>query len=371
MDVELIGRMLEGDPQATLAVRNHLRTVATRVLTAPQWGLHEGPELTRAEQDSAAEAITHRPATPVTLAVATMASASRIALEKVRHREGHSGTEHPDARLVVALALQTASAAQANNLKAHIERCAVCRRHMEMTQHAVKSAASATAAAEHVRPAGGDEAPTKPADRAQQSMEEAMQAALSAEEGPAARAQKPSRPRPPRREPKGSFAGLVPLALVLVAVSFFAWRSNELSPEEATWLVGSLLPPELPPTSRAEQYGGMAREGLLAMREGDCREAANRLKSAVKRDPDDLYLRYYEGLAYVCQRKGPEAVEALREVQARASEPPFGLAWWLGQAQLLSGDIDDGLSTLDVLAASQHPRADQARDLAEAVRTQL
>lgn len=359
MDAELIGRMLEGESEATLAVRNHLRTVATRVLTAPQWGLTEGPELTRAEQDAAAEAINFRPATPVSLAVAAMASASRIALEKARHKEGHSGTEHPDARLVVALALQTASAAQANNLKAHMERCPVCRRHMEMTQHAVKSAASATAAAEKLVAEGHDP----------HGLEAAMQAAAAEDE---ARARKPPRPRPPPPEPaKGSLSALFPLLIVFAFLGYFAYRHDQLTPEEATWLVAELLPPEIPPTSRAEQYGGTAREGLLAMREGDCRDAANRLKSAVKHDPDDLYLRYYEGLAYVCQRKGPEAVEALSEVRDQAADPPFGLDWWLGQALLLNGDLDAGLATLDQLASSQHPRANQAEQLASAVRERV
>jgi hypothetical protein len=160
----------------------------------------------------------------------------------------------------------------------------------------------------------------------------------------------------------------VVIALVFGGLGYQRWAPK---PEPVEVRIAWLLPQELPPTARAEELQGMAKEAVLSMRKGRCDQAADRLHMEFRKDSDNLWVRYYEGLAHVCARNGLPALEALREVESSMEDPPFGTPWWLAQAQLLAGDVAAGLGALDSLSGTEHPRALQAATLARVIRDEL
>lgn len=367
MDDKLLARFRDGDPTAATAVRNHLRSVAARVIAAPQWE-RQGPADHRLEVAAAAEAMGGKAATPVQLAADAMAAAARGSLAELRSREVLVGADHLNVALVVELAMERASANQAAHARPHLEDCAACRRQVELVRHALRAAATAS----HL--------PTEPADLALDGLAAASQAAAEAaaeldaqEAGGRPTAPSPARPkrprsRPPQRQPR-DLSALRPILLILALLGAGLWWTQRLTPEERAWQAAALLPPEWPPLGRAGQYDGDVRDALVRMAEdGECRLAANTLHKAWLEDGEDIWLRWYEGLAHVCLRDGPRAVAALQEVERGAAEPPFGMDWWLGQALLLDGQRDEALRRLDRLAHSEHPRAAQAEALAGAAR---
>lgn len=87
-------------------------------------------------------------------------------------------------------------------------------------------------------------------------------------------------------------------------------------------------------------------------------------------DPEDWNLRYLEGLAYVCSHDGPNAFEALRDVNdnVQYDELPWGFDWWYAQALVLDLQIGDALWELERISESDHPRGKDAANLASRVR---
>ncbi|MCB9758775.1 MAG: hypothetical protein H6739_02965 [Alphaproteobacteria bacterium] len=360
MDEELLRRFRDGDPTAATAVRNHLRAVAARVLAAPQWSFIPADQRQPLEQGAAAEAMIERQRDSVGMAAEAMAAASRAGLERLRRHEAVAEAEHPTTAALVAVGLETASAAQAAQLRPHLEGCTTCKRHVELVGAAARAAATASVAVNDT-PAV---AAAPPVTRKAPDTHGRPHKLLRDPNDPISQVIEQPAPR------TGTRAGLVPIALILLAMAVFAYAKAQLSPEETRWAIAAMLPPELPPTGRAELYDGDAREALLHMRDGDCPRAAAMLRTVRGSAPDDPWLQWYEGLAYVCTRDGADAVPLLQELADGGFEP-FGLDWWLGQALLLAGRHDEGLRHLDQLARTDHPRARQAEKLAAKVRKLL
>ena len=95
MDDKLIQRFHDGEASAAPALRNQLRAIAARVLSAPQWELRNHDERERLEREVAAEAMESRHENAVGYALAAMSGASVRGLRKLRRRDGMHDDDHP------------------------------------------------------------------------------------------------------------------------------------------------------------------------------------------------------------------------------------------------------------------------------------
>jgi len=347
MDQELISRFRSGDPSARTAMRNHLRAVAARVLASPQWRLNAETR-TELEKAAAAVALGCPAPDPIGFAVAAMDAAALQGLERRRKEEGLVG-RHPTAQLIVSVALETASANQAATLQEHVGDCSPCRNHLEVVRMALRAAASANAAADVPSPSPQQIAPAPKRERAQP-------------------ARSPRRRRaPPRKE-----AFQVPwtaVVLVGIGVAGMTWWTGRLSPEEETWKAAAMLPNELPPTAMAAEYTGSTQAAIERLGTEDCPAAASKLGMAFNRE-QDYNLRYLEGLSHICGHRGPEAFEALQDVNdsVHYDDLPWGFSWWYAHALVLDLRIGEALRELDQIADSKHPRNKDAKALAARLR---
>jgi hypothetical protein len=349
MDEELYQRFLEGDDAATTGVRNHMRAIATRVLGAPQWGLEDGQPRRELEQEAVTEALGTPSEHLVGAATAVMQAATRTGLAHLR-REDHVTGEHPDVSQMAALALEVLPPDEAKAAEAHLADCMPCLRHVASAKNALRTAVSAQKTAA---------APAKPLPQ-----REAIHTSAQREPtgGKSLARLLPS---------KSTMSVLAPLVGLGLAM-FLHWQSQQLDPAQAFHAkLGHLLPAEIPPSARAWELEQIGKDAVSGLGEGRCEYAVRRLGVAMDQNPDEPLHSYYLGLAHVCLRQGPLARSNLEWVQANMDPPPFGLDWWLAQAQLLDGGVDEGLALLDALATSDHPRAPYARDLAAKVRAEL
>jgi len=347
MNDELYQQFLAGDSTAKTAVRNHMRAIAARVLAAPQWQLTDERTRQEKEQQAAREAIESPASTMVGAATNVMGHAVRLGLTELRKKDSISDDTHPSEALIAGAALETLSSAIKLETEAHIEDCPTCRRHLAAATTALRSAVTAQRMAP--KPQRTNPKPSKPTPAPARSR-------------PAPRKQASTKPS------TFSFTSMLPLVALILGVAAY-WYSQRPDPGIVlNGAMAALLPAELPPTGRAEELNQVGTEAVKAMKQGRCAYTARRLQISLEQDPDDLLAVYYLGLAHVCLRNGTEALQALKEVQRDEEFPPFGLQWWLAQAQLLDGRTDAGLTTLDTLAAEEHPRAPYARTLAAKIR---
>ncbi len=347
MNDELYQRFLSGDPIAQTAVRNHMRAIAARVLAAPQWQFADDGMRQEKEQQAAREAIETPASTIVGAATNVMGSAVRLGLRELRKKDSINNESHPSEQVISGAALETLSSAAKEEAEAHLEECATCRRHLAAATTALRTAVTA----QRLAPKPQNPVPL-PANT---------------------RTQTPKRPKPKQSGKRtqnalSSLTGMLPLVALILGVGAY-WYSQRANPEDILHAsLANLLPAELPPTGRADELNNIGEEAVKAMKQGRCSYTARRLQISLDQDPDDLLALYYLGLANVCLRNGKEALSALNEVARNEEYPPFGLSWWLAQAQLLDGRTDEGLATLDTLADEDHPRSSYARTLAAKVR---
>ncbi len=356
MDDALFQRFKSGDPQARTAMRNQLRSVAARVLLAPQWRLTDVEQVRRLEQEVAKQALAHEGDSPVAYATVAMELAAVRCIDVVRQRDAHP-VSNLTADLLARVAMETASRREVDQANELLADSTVNQRLLDTVRSALRTAAKAQAA-HPPREAPAD----APAPR---------KSARPARAVTAARTAQPRRRLPKKKSESGGLKALMPFAIVALVFGLLGYQRWAPKPEPVEVTIAWLLPQELPPTARADELEGLAREAVLALRKGRCDQAADRLHMEFRKNSEALWIRYYEGLAFVCARDGLKALEALRDVELRMEEPPFGLVWWLAQAQLLSGDLAAGLGTLDALTGSEHPRAVQAAELARVIREDL
>lgn len=390
MDESLVRRFQEGDLTAVMAVRNHLRDLAGRALSAGELRVDDEDERSKMEQQAAAMAIAARPESAVAFAREALRAALTLGIERWRREIPPPPGDHPAPALIAAIALETASLAQARLFKQHADACPPCAHILTASQHTLRAAIQSEApAAPTTTPAPGRsknlaqrqaEALPPSVDTLSRVMAEA---AADAEEPNAKATPKPgARPSPkqpskgpvapPRRAQGEAKSGVpwIPIVLVALAVGFFAWRDAQPSDDQRAWAMAALLPSELPPTDLGARYEGTTRAAFDDMGRGGCRSAAGRFRSAARSAPKDPMLPWAEGLALVCARDGKGALLAFQQVEALGGKP-FGWDWWTAQALLLDGQLEQGLGRLDGLASTTHPRAAQARSLAARVRDTL
>ncbi len=356
MDDALFQRFKAGDPTARTAMRNQLRSVAARVLLAPQWRLTDVEQVRRLEQEVALAALDTQGNSPVAYAASTMELAAVRCIDHVRHRDGHP-VSNLTADLLARVAMETASSIEADRANELLAESPTNQRLLDTVRSALRTAAKAQAALPPRSPPKEAPAPRQPKRPPRART--------------AARKAQPRRKLPPRKSESGGLKALMPFVLIAVVFGGLGYQRWGPKPEPVAVTIAWLLPQEIPPTARAEEFSGLAREAVLTLRKGRCDQAADRLHMEFRKDSTNLWVRYYEGLAHVCAREGLKGLEALNDVEAQMDPSPFGMPWWFAQAQLLSGDLSSGLGTLDALAGTDHPRALQAATLARVLREEL
>lgn len=390
MDESLVRRFQEGDLTAVMAVRNHLRDLAGRALSVGELRVDDEDERAKLEQQAAAMAIAARPDSAVAFAREALRAALTLGIERWRREIPPPPGDHPAPTLVAAIALETASLAQARLFKQHADTCPPCAHILTASQHTLRAAIqteSPTAPAPTPSPARSKNLAQRQAEALPPSVDtlsRVMAEAAAETDEPASKPnskpgarpspkQAPSRAAaPPRRAGAEAKSGVpwIPIALVALAVGFFAWRDAQPSAEQRAWAMAALLPPELPPTDLGARYEGTTKAAFDDMGRGGCRSAAGRFRSAARSAPQDPMLPWAEGMALVCSRDGKGALLAFKQVEALGGKP-FGWDWWTAQALLLDGKLELGLGRLDGLGSTSHPRAAQARALAASVREKL
>ncbi len=350
MDEQLLQRFRDGDPGATVPLRNQLRTLAARVLAAPQWGIQDSGTRAGLEREAAQASLSSGANTAVALTEDVLAQAGAQGIELLRSREPGTPEEHPAALELARVGTQTASAVQMARVEAHTQACPKCSQHLDILKNALRVATTA-------QRAPAQPAPVRPRAKAPRPKS-------------ARRKDGPSKPVKPKQA-AGSKSGGIPWLAVLAGVAVVAgivWRLQP-SDEQKVWARAELLPDELPPSARAALYSGPAKRAISQLADGNCRESATTLHLQAK-GSGDPYLHWYEGVAWVCARDGSKALEALDQVTAAEEELPWGYDWWRAQALVLDGQSAQALVLLDDLAASKHARAGDASALASRLRAQ-
>ncbi len=362
MDELLVQRFKSGDAAAVTAMRNQLRAMAARVLSSPRWEF-DTAERQELEREAALQGLNTIAKTAVQYVFVVLRAAGKRAIVRLREREGLRGEGHPDPVVMANVAMGTAKEGQKEVLEEHFEDCPHCRLHYDILEEAIRGATKAQQAAQTVVPVPAP-APTTP--QAPRPTSPKPPRPKRRNKGAEAKRRKARRKRRLRAKPKSG--GLIPLLILAAAVAAGIWHQLQPTEEQQRWTMAGLLPDELPPASRADKYEGTVKRSIQSAASGDCRSAGNKLHIASKKAPDDLWLHYYEGMAYVCARDGRKAVLALEYVDGMTTDLPWGFTWWLGQAYLLDLQVEQGLVVLDSLGASSHPRAGDARQLAVRVR---
>lgn len=361
MDDQLLQRFRDGDPGATVSLRNQLRTIAARVLSAPQWGLQDSGMRAGLEREAAQASLASGANAAIALTEEVLVHAGAQGIELLRSREPLVGEGHPAAVEIARVASDTASAVQHARLESHNQDCKRCTQHLEILKTALRAATTAQPHPAAPRPAQA-----------------------SPDRGPARVRSKPrpSGPRSARRRDGASKPGAaklgaekgpgLPWLAILGSVAVLAgavWRVQP-SDEQRTWARAELLPVELPPSARANLYRGPAKRAISQLGDGNCRDSAITLHLQAK-GTDDPYLYWYESVAWVCARDGAKALEAMGQVSSLAgTDVPWGYSWWRAQALVLEGEDGKALVLLDELAGSRHARAGDASALAGRIRDQ-
>ncbi|MCK6524715.1 hypothetical protein L6R49_25195, partial [Myxococcota bacterium] len=143
MDESLVRRFQEGDLTAVMAVRNHLRDLAGRALSAGELRVDDEDERAKLEQQAAQMAIAARPDSAVAFAREALRAALTLGIERSRKEIPPPPGDHPAPPLIAAIALETASLAQARLFKQHADTCPPCAHLLTASQHTLRAAIQA------------------------------------------------------------------------------------------------------------------------------------------------------------------------------------------------------------------------------------
>lgn len=407
MDDALIDRWKQGEPAATTAVRNALRTVAERVLSNPALRHAEGTGGRRLVEDEerrreltanvAKEVMARGGDSAATLNAIALMTASRHAVEAVRVGRPLAGSAHLPPPVAVAMALtpEAMNPAQRDAMSRHLETCSACSDDCRLVREIVRAAATSSrdSSAAELEEAVHESAEPYSRDITDSSggaMAAAMAAAAaevdereSESTSPTPGAESPRRAQPGRPPPRPSqrvtitptqqTAGFDWRAAAvlggLALISYWYWSSErrgalqkEVDPDIAA--LADRTPPKIAENEAVPKY---AEDGAALLKRGDCRTAGARFRTARRSHPEDRRLWVLEGGSFVCAGDGAAALQSLGEIAKDPEATPAAL-WFHAQALLLNGSVGPALDALDRVADSGSPYAARARTQRDAVK---
>ena len=351
MDEELFKRFLKGDPAATTGIRNHLRAITARVLAAPQWGFRDHDRVRDLELTTVTEVMESPGESVLICATAAMLVSAREGLDELRSREALP-QGHPDSTTLARELLEVLNRTESDALKAHLEECATCERHLQLGKQAIRQAISAQRTAptttqkirrERPAPVASNARRARPVDQKRSNVKK--------------------KAKRKGENQGGALRALAPLLVTLAILGAMAWQRSLETPEEKVRRLANLLPAELPPTALADELDPGSRQAALDLSRGHCESGAGRLAIASDQAPDNRLLSYYAALGHTCARAPEQAMKYFDRLATIHGEAYFGERWWLANALVINDRLVEAKAHLEILIEEEHPRARNARTL--------
>jgi len=363
MDDALVARWLDGDSNASTAVRNAIRSTAERVLSHPALAPVVSPQAAAELSDDdrrrdltsrlAQEVMRRRAANASQVKALAIMAASRHAVDAMQAAWPKSGESHLPAQVTVSMALSPAGLAAPMREAAagHLEECKRCADAIKVVDRIVRTqevTLEDTRREELVEQAALAEARAAASER---ELRKRRAAARSGDDS----APKNSRRRPDRDARGGGLPAWVygAVAVLVGAVAVGVWRSRSATPSGPTGPVPGVaaLADQSPP--KIGRLGDLPSEVQFAVGDlasGDCRTAAGRFRSARSQAPDKPRLYVLEAGAFLCAGDSRKAMRALDDLDGQAAAGaltvPPSASWYRAQAQLLEGDAGGALVSL-------------------------
>jgi len=361
MDDALVARWREGDPTATTAVRNGIRTVAERMLghttlrgvtsTKARKVAEDEGQRREVTADIAREVMVRGGATAADVTAITIMVTARKLVELLRFERPFTGETHLPPQVAVSYALAPDSLPKPSQEAAqkHTDECTGCAEDVRIVGAVVRANPTPD-------PMPRPVAPPPPAGPSVDDMSRDMAELDAAAAKPERTERRRKEPPPPRetaarraanaeREPADRRAWTT-LAVLAVAsiVGMGLWRVHTRNVRyEKRMEIAQLVTREVPSlamfgaASRRAEYDGIAE----ALDRGDCASAADLARTLRENGGGGSEIYRVEAAAWVCVGDGSAAVAAVE------AAPTFGDPWIAAQAHFLRGDVDLGLDSLD------------------------
>jgi hypothetical protein len=358
MDDGLVARWREGDPTATTAVRNGIRTVAERMLahstlrgvtsTKARRVAEDEGQRREVTADIAREVMVRGGATAADVTAITIMVTARKLVELLRFERPFTGETHLPPQVAVSYALAPESLPKPSQEAAqkHTDECPGCAEDVRIVGAVVRANPTPD-------PIPRPVAPPPPAGPSIDDVSRDM-AALEA-----AAAERPERrrrePPPPRttaarraaaaeRDPVDRRAR-VSLVVITVAsvVGFAFWRAHARNVRyEKRMEIAGLVTRDVP---NLANFGAASRRAEYepidaALDRGDCETAADLARTLRLQGGGGSEIYRVEAAAWICVGDGVAAVEAVD------AAPTFSDPWLAAQAHFLRGDVALGLDSL-------------------------
>lgn len=381
MDDALIQEWRGGQPHATTAVRNAVRSTAERVLGHPLLLQHAGPrtlarlrseeERREATQAVATEVMSRRVTTAAQLSAMSRMVAARVAVEALQESHPPGEAAHLPAPVAVshALAPDGLLPRVRDAAARHLERCSHCAN----DQRILKAIAAALVEPVSIEPLPAAE-PAPAADV------DALYAAAAADLGAGARPRprpagsskarsKPARVLPdPEPEPRRAWVGFAVLTAGIAALGVWLALGGDapVLPSARNPALAELADRSAPDVGRLRDLPGEVQFAVADLASGDCRTAAARMRAARSQQPDAARLYVLEAASQICAGDGKSALAALADMDSMldGQRPPKASHWYRAQAHLLRGEGTQALAALGETVAhdpKHRKEADQQR----------
>ncbi len=365
MNDDLIHRWRSGEPTATTAVRNGVRSIAERVLGHPMLVQSVGPaaaaQLGREDRrreltsEVAREVMSRRVDSAAQLTAMALVVAGRHAVEALQKAHPPIEGAHLPPQVAVTLALAPGGLVGGvrDAAERHLAECSHCVEDLRLI-------ARIAAAQEASDPDGPDHDDIAEEARRVEALFAEAEADLQAPAPSAAQARRTASaarggrrvlPAPPK--PRRAWLLALPV-LVLVGLGLWLARAPE-SPVSRGPVAGlaELADRSPPEVARLGDLPSEVQFAVADLSRGDCKTAAGRFRSARGRAPKELRLFLLEGASFICANEGSKALKVFAELEAElpeGQEPPRALHWYKAQAHLLQGEADPALAQLQQAA---------------------
>jgi hypothetical protein len=358
MDDALVARWREGDPTATTAVRNGIRTVAERMLghatlrgvtsTKARKVAEDEGQRREVTADIAREVMVRGGATAADVTAITIMVTARKLVELLRFERPFTGETHLPPQVAVSYALAPDSLPKPSQEAAqkHTDECTGCAEDVRIVGAVVR-------ANPNPDPIPRPVAPPPPAGPTPDDMIGDMAAIEAAAEKPERRRREPAPPRQTaarraanaEREPadRRAWASLAIIAVASIVGAGFWSTYNRSLRYEKRMEIAQLVTRDVPnltafgAASRRAEYDEIAE----ALDRGDCESAAALARTLRRQGGGGSEIYRVEAAAWVCVGDGVAAVEAVE------AAPTFSDPWLAAQAHFLRGDVALGLDSLD------------------------